>query len=186
MLQLRSWILAFTLFGTVLPVKADQQEPLSRDQLFAIPSTQVTFQTGDSWYQDGKRMRLYGVQSCIRGTFYTDNLGQKQDCGAVSLAMFAALVRDTNPTCMAVAQISPTVADNQSTILVVCSAHIGDVTVDLGTAMIAEGFAFTAFKNDGNAVYVPYVVAEAKAREAGKGLWAFRDMPHPISTINSR
>ena len=31
----------------------------------------VTLETGDTWIDGDKRYRLYGVQACLRGTFYT-------------------------------------------------------------------------------------------------------------------
>ncbi|RUV08832.1 thermonuclease family protein, partial [Mesorhizobium sp. M5C.F.Ca.IN.020.32.2.1] len=31
----------------------------------------VTLETGDTWVSDGLRYRLFGVQSCLRGTPYT-------------------------------------------------------------------------------------------------------------------
>lgn len=83
---------------------AEAAQPSSH--VFAVPQTGVTFLTGDSWQQAGQTMRLYGVQACIRGTTYTDNFGQKQDCGAVSLAMLAAIFKDTKPTCAPLAQVA--------------------------------------------------------------------------------
>ena len=35
----------------------------------------VTLETGDSWIDRGQRYRLYGVQTCLRGTTYTDHAG---------------------------------------------------------------------------------------------------------------
>lgn len=124
-------------------------------------------------------MRLYGVQSCVRGTSYTDSGGAKQDCGLVSLAMLAAIVRDTKPTCSPVAQISSSVPAEPPTILAICSAHIGDKSLDLGTVLITQGFAFAALANNAKPVYMPYLVAEATAKQAKAGLWAFADLPHP-------
>jgi len=142
--------------------------------VFDVPQAGVSFVTGDTWTQNGQTMRLYGVQSCIRGTTFTNQAGMKADCGEASLAYLAALTRDTKPQCAPVAQIG-----EQSAILVVCSAHVGESTLDLGTILIAEGFAFAAFNNDAKPVYMPYLVAEVLARKARAGLWAAPDMPHP-------
>ena len=39
----------------------------AQDQWFAFP-TNAVFETGDTWAANGQRFRLYGVQSCLRGT----------------------------------------------------------------------------------------------------------------------
>jgi endonuclease YncB( thermonuclease family) len=142
--------------------------------VFDIPQTGVSFSTGDTWTQNGQTMRLYGVQSCIRGTSFTNQAGVKTDCGEASLAYLAALVRDARPQCAPVAQVG-----QQPAILVVCSAHVGATTLDLGTILITEGFAFAAFSNDAKPVYMPYLIAELVAKKNKAGLWAAPDMPHP-------
>ena len=50
----------------------------------------ITLETADTWISNGERFRLYGIQSCLRGTAYTDGQGNRQDCGEASLAMLAA------------------------------------------------------------------------------------------------
>ena len=50
------------------------------------------------------------------------------------------------------------------------SAHVGSSTLDLGTVLITEGFAFAAFNNDAKPVYMPYLVAEILARKNRAGL----------------
>jgi endonuclease YncB( thermonuclease family) len=77
------------------------------------------------------------------------------------------------------AQLPSSVPQEGPTILVVCSAHVGDKSLDLGTVLITQGFAFAAFSNDAKPVYMPYLVAEATAKQAKAGLWAYPDMPHP-------
>ena len=146
--------------------------------VFDVPQVGVAFATGDTWTQNGQTMRLYGVQSCIRGTTFTNQAGVKTDCGEASLAYLAAITRDTKPQCAPVAQIGEKLA-----ILVVCSAHVGSSTLDLGTILITEGFAFAAFNNEAKPVYMPYLVAENLARTSRAGLWAAPDMPHPNSIL---
>lgn len=146
--------------------------------LFDVPQAGVAFMTGDEWKQNGQTIRLYGVQSCIRGTDFTNQAGAKADCGEASLSYLAALVRDTRPQCAPVAQVGSPPA-----ILVVCSAHLGSATLDLGTILITEGFAFAAFNNDARPVYMPYLVAELIAKKNRAGLWAARDLPHPNSIL---
>jgi endonuclease YncB( thermonuclease family) len=165
---------------------ADAQSAQPSSHVFAVPQTGVTFLTGDSWQQAGQAMRLYGVQACIRGTTYTDTSGQKQDCGAVSLAMLAAIVKDTRPTCAPVAQLMAPAASGQSTILVICSAHIGNNALDVGTLLITQGFAFAAMANTGKPVYLPYNIEEGVAQQSRVGLWAYADMPHPNRVLVSR
>jgi endonuclease YncB( thermonuclease family) len=159
-----------------------QQAPSQLAKVFAIPSTGVNFITGDTWEQDDRRMRLYGVQSCIRGSFFTNAAGIRQDCGEASLTVFAALVRDTHPTCSPLAQI-PAYQNNPPVNLVICAAHMGDNSPDLGTAMIVQGFGFAAFTNQGEPVYEPYYVAEAVAKTNRAGLWAYPDFIHPNAIL---
>ena len=143
----------------VVRVEVPEGDPLCAEvapaPVFDVPQVGVAFATGDTWTQNGQTMRLYGVQSCIRGTTFTNPLGVKTDCGEASLAYLAAVIRDTRPQCAPVAQIG-----EQRAILVVCSAHVGSSTLDLGTVLITEGFAFAAFTNDAKPVYMPYLVAE--------------------------
>jgi endonuclease YncB( thermonuclease family) len=164
---------------TTAAQQTDQSGPEPAAQVFSVPLTGLSFLTGDTWQQGSQKLRLYGVQACIRGTSYTDKSGLKQDCGTVSLAMLAAMIRDTKPTCSPIAQLPATSPTDEATILVVCSAHMGDKSVDLGTALITQGFAFAAFSNNAKPVYMPYLVAEATAKQSKAGLWAYPDMPHP-------
>ncbi|NKL24047.1 thermonuclease family protein [Rhizobium leguminosarum] len=175
-------ILAAT--ASCAPANAQSAKPSSH--VFAVPQMGVTFLTGDSWQQARQTMRLYGVQACIRGTSYTDKSGQKQDCGAVSLAMLAAIVKDTKPTCAPVAQLMAPAAGAPPTILVICTAHVGDNALDLGTLLITQGFAFAAMANTGKPVYLPYSIEESIAQQSRIGLWAFADMPHPNRVLFSR
>lgn len=154
------------------------------DGTFAIPQTGVTFLTGDSWQQADRRFRLYGVQSCLRGIFYTDKAGQPQDCGTVATAMLAAFVRDLKPTCSPVAEIASG-GVQPATLLVVCSGDLRGSRLDLGATMITQGFAFAAIDNKSHPVYLPYLIEEGIARQARKGLWAFADLPHPNNTLRS-
>lgn len=139
----------------------------------------IEFLTGDSWSSGRGIVRLYGVQACLRGTFYTDGAGNRQDCGQVSLAYLAAVFRDTLPECKAVAQVARQ-SGAASTILSICSAKVGGAAVDLGSILISQGFAFAARSEDGKAVYEPYAVQEMWARQQKRGLWAFRDIPEPF------
>ena len=46
-----------------------------RPPVFDVPQVGVALSTGDTWTQNGQTMRLYGVQSCIRGTTFTNPMG---------------------------------------------------------------------------------------------------------------
>lgn len=175
----KAFVVAAAIVASALPPSAFAQDRQPASHTFAIPEVGVTFLTGDSWQQAGQTMRLYGVQACIRGTTYTDQSGRKQDCGAVSLAMLAAIVRDTKPTCAPVAQLMAPSPNEPPTILVICSAHIGNNALDVGTMLITRGFAFAALANTGKSAYLPYSVAESIAQQSHAGLWAYADMPHP-------
>jgi endonuclease YncB( thermonuclease family) len=154
---------------------AAAQAPATAQPSFGIPKEGVTFETGDTWQQGGQRMRLYGVQACLRGTRFTNPAGASVDCGEASLSYLAAVIRDTSPACTPIAQI----AGAPATIIVVCTAQVGGQTLDLGTILVSQGFAFASFANDAKPVYMPYLVAELTAKQAKRGLWAAPDLPHP-------
>jgi endonuclease YncB( thermonuclease family) len=127
--------------------------------------------------------RLYGVQSCLRGTSFTNAHGLERDCGEASLAMLVALTRDLRPQCYDAAEQPET-----KTVFVFCvatrvaGAGAGS-RIDLGTALVATGFAFAALKPDGQPVHAPYFVAQLVAQRAKAGLWAFPDLPDPNAII---
>lgn len=149
---------------------------------FPVPA-QAQYRTGDSWSDAGTTYRLYGVQSCLRGTSFTNARGIRRDCGEASLAMLVALTRDLKPQCYDAA------AQPQSrTVFVFCVAARSEglgagSRIDLGTALIATGFAFAALKPDGKPVHEPYLVAQRVAQQARAGLWAFPDLPDPNAII---
>jgi endonuclease YncB( thermonuclease family) len=146
--------------------------------VFDVPSTGVQFQTGDTWTQGGQTFRLYAVQSCIRGTTFTNAAGKKRDCGEASIAYFAALIKDAKLRCTTLAQSS-------SVAFAVCAAHIGGQTLDLGTILITQGFAFAATDPRGKPVIFQYAVAEGDAQRNRRGLWASPDLPHPSVILRS-
>lgn len=139
----------------------------------------VTLETGETWSDGSRRYRLYGVQSCIRGTSYTDRQGQKRDCGEASLSMFAAYIKDTQPVC------APTAKTSDLT-YVVCYATVAGDRLDLGTIMVSQGFAFAALDASGLPVFPAYSVAEQDARARNAGLWQFSDVTHPSIWLSSR
>ena len=137
----------------------------------------VTLESGDTWVSEGQRYRLYGLQSCLRGTAFTDKIGNKKDCGEASLAVFTAYVRDTKPVCAPVAQTA-------DTSYVICYATIGGNRLDLAMVLITSGYAFAALKADGLPYYQAYAVAEQEAREKRAGLWQFEDVQHPAILLS--
>ena len=143
----------------------------------AVPRDAV-FETGDTWRVGSERYRLYGVQACLRGMVYTGQDGRKRDCGDASLTMATGLIRALSPSCAPVARRSEV-----STYFVVCYADMvsphGNRRVDLGTALIASGFAFAALDAIGRPVNTAYAVAEAQAKTAKAGLWTAPDLPYP-------
>jgi hypothetical protein len=98
--------------------------------------------------------------------------GRRLDCGDASMALLAAFIKDTNPRCTPLAITSELA-------YVVCSAAIGNQTVDLGTALVGSGYAFAALDNRGLPANPAYAVAEQRARAARAGLWQFADVQHP-------
>ncbi len=185
-------LLLVGMLATALPASA-QQAPGSRVSgpraperkvagWFSIPASAL-YKTGDSWTDGGLTYRLYGVQSCLRGTSFTNAHGMKRDCGEASLAMLVALTRDLHPRCYDAADLPAA-----HTVLVFCIAQPMTGTgagsrLDLGTALIATGFAFAALTPDGKPVHPPYLVAELTAQRSRTGLWAFADLPEPNAII---
>jgi len=162
-----------------LPSRAQSQPPEAAQ--FAIPQSRVAFVTGDTWIQNNQTFRLYGVQSCIRGTQFTNVIGGANDCGEASIAYFAALIRDALPVCKPIFQVG-----TPPTIYVVCQAHVGAATLDLGGIIITQGFGFASSAVDGantRPVYLPYSVAEADAKGHKRGLWAGTFM-HPVTALS--
>lgn len=162
----------------ILAVVAGLLRPLNshaQDQWFAFPLNAV-FETGDTWVANGQRFRLYGVQSCLRGTSFTNAQGSRVDCGEAGVAMLAAMVMDLKPFC----NVSARTADFA---YVVCIANVTvqgrETRLDLATALITAGYSFAAFNPDGRPVHEPYVVAQAAAQQAKRGFHAFADVPDP-------
>jgi len=177
--------LALSLVGmlaTALPASAQQAPERQVAGWFSIPAS-AFYTTGDSWIDGRLTYRLYGVQSCLRGTSFTNAHGMKRDCGEASLAMLVALTRDLHPRCYDAADLPAA-----RTMLVFCIAQPttgagAGSRIDLGTALIATGFAFAALTPDGKPVHPPYLVAELTAQRSRTGLWAFADLPEPNGII---
>ena len=68
-------------------------------------------------------------------------------------------------------------------IFTVCAAHVGQNTLDLGTILISQGFAFAAVSPIGKASQFTYSVVEGEAQKTGRGLWAAKDLPHPTKVL---
>lgn len=164
--------LATALFAMLLPVAAYA----APDGYFDLtPGAEL--ETGDTWVSKGERFRLYGIQSCLRGTAYTDGQGNRQDCGDASLAMLAAYIKDTKPICAPVAKLN-----NIS--YVVCYATVGNQRLDLAQIMVTSGYAFAALNTDGLPYHAPYAIAEQLAQQKKAGLWQFPDVQHPAILLS--
>jgi endonuclease YncB( thermonuclease family) len=137
----------------------------------------VAIESGETWIQDGKRFRLYGIQACLRGTFYTTANGQQMDCGDGSIAVLAAYIKDTSPVCAPVAL-------NGDVTFVSCFAIVGQDRLDLGTLLIASGFAFASLNSQGEPYQMSYLVTEQTAKERRAGLWRFADVQHPAIILS--
>lgn len=144
---------------------------------FAPFPLQAQFETGDTWIAAGRRYRLYGLQTCLRGTNVTISKGVVRDCGDLNLIMVQASIRDTRPVCASVAEI------DQNNAVVACQTTTGRQRYDLATYIIAQGWGFAADDGKGQLVVPGYRIAEESARSARRGLWAYSDMPHPLSVL---
>ncbi len=148
--------------------------------LLAPFPTAAQFETGDTWVSGGRRYRLYGIQSCLRGTRVTVANGMARDCGELNIIMTQAIIRDTRPVCETVNDI------DQHNAVVVCQTTAGEHRYDLATYLIAQGWGFAAFDDSGQLVVPGYRVAEDSARSARAGLWASSDLPHPVSVLRQQ
>lgn len=137
----------------------------------------ASFETGDTWVSKGRRYRLYGLQSCIRGTRVTISQGVRRDCGGLNLMMAQALIRDTKPVCTSIRSL------DEHNDVVICQTTAGNRGYDLATYMIAQGWGFAAVAGDGTLVVPAYRTTEETARETRAGLWAYSDMPHPLGIL---
>ena len=158
--------------------------PAPASGFFEVASEGVTLITGDIWQQEGWTVRLFGVQSCIRGTSYTNPAGEKQDCGEASALMLGAMLKDMHPQCRPLSRSGPDATSSRGTLLVVCVANVGQNQIDLGTALILKGYDFASILPDGKPIYPSYAVAESSARKDRAGLWAAPDLPYPNAIIS--
>ena len=147
-----------------------------RTQFVPFP-VQAQFETGDTWLSAGRRYRLYGLQTCLRGTSVTISPGVIRDCGELNLIMAQALIKDTKPVCATIKDL------DQNNAVVACQTTSGQRRYDLATYMIAEGWGFAAVDTSGQLIVPGYRVAEESARSARAGLWAYSDMPHPVAVL---
>jgi len=138
------------------------------------------FETGDTWISGGRRYRLYGLQSCLRGANITVAAGVVRDCGELDLIMVQALIRDTRPVCATIKDL------DQNNAVVACQTTTGQHRYDLATYMIAQGWGFAAVDGAGRLIVPGYWTAEEAARSARVGLWAYPDMPHPVSLLTQQ
>ena len=171
----------------VVPVQARETElPAASDRSgddqsgFAPFPAEAHFETGDTWIAGGRRYRLYGLQACLRGTHVTVFPRIVRDCGELNLIMTQALIRDTRPVCTTLREL------DQNNAVVVCHTTTGQRRYDLATYMIAQGWGFAAVDGTGQLIVPGYRAAEESARSARVGLWAYSDMPHPVSVLTQQ
>ncbi len=179
---MRTFGLILFAFAIATPGFAQTSQLAGQPNWQPVPADS-TFSTGDTWDSNGVRYRLYGVQSCLRGTFFTDRAGIRKDCGEASMFMLASLMQDLKPLCYAVAQTR-----DGATQFVICSGALtkgnnAGKSLDIGTMLISSGFGFAALKPDGQPVNMGYAVAQNMAEEKRKGLWAFSDLPDPNAAL---
>lgn len=157
---------------------AKAQENLNKNPIFPIPNG-VTYLTGDSWDQGGTTVRLFGVQSCIRGTTLKTDNGET-DCGDISMAFLANFMKTSPTKCQGVIQTKQPPQYH-----VICKSTVGTAEVDLGTALILKGFAFAMNDASNSPVNIQYYIAEQEAKSKKAGLWGFKNFPHPNSIIKA-
>ena len=138
----------------------------------------VSLVSGETWIQDGSKYRLYGVQACLRGTFYSVSKAEHLDCGESSIAVFAAYIKDTTPICAPVAKV-------KDLTYVSCYATVKQVRLDLGNLLITTGWAFASLDEKGAPYQMQYLVTEQTAKDRHAGLWQFPDVQHPSLILST-
>lgn len=159
------------------PTSPTQSDALPQPVIFTPFPARASFETGDSWIADGRRFRLYGVQSCLRGTRFSNASGAKVDCGEAAIAILASLVQEAKAQCATAFRVD---AFNE---VVACHITIGANRYDLGTYLTLTGWAFAAVAARGEPVHLPYFVNEVSARKNKLGFWQFPDVPHPTKVL---
>jgi endonuclease YncB( thermonuclease family) len=167
----------------VVPVQASQAERAAAVEGDRAPSefapfpAEAQFETGDTWVSGSRRYRLYGLQACLRGTSITLSGGAVRDCGELNVIMTQAMIRDARPVCTNMKDI------DRNNLVVACQTTAGQHRYDLATYLIAQGWGFAAVDGAGHLIVPGYRVAEESARAARAGLWAYPDMPHPVTIL---
>lgn len=151
---------------------AAQDQKANPNPIFPVPPA-VTFLTGDSWNQGGTTVRLYGVQSCIRGTPATLN-GKQADCGGISMTYLANFIKNAPTVCQGIGQTK-----EPPQYLVVCKSEVDGNALDLGASLILKGFAFASVDINGKPINIQYALAEEEAKKSRDGLWSFDAFAHP-------
>ena len=160
----------------VVPPVCAQDAGKSAAPIPFMVSKSIQLLTGDTWRDGGRIFRLFGVQSCLRGTIAKEPDGRKVDCGDASLAHLAALIDSAAVTCQPIGYALDHAA------FVVCGAQINGETIDVGTALISTGYAFAATTAKGDAVNGSYLVAEINAKLKRTGLWS-TVFQHPVQLL---
>ena len=171
-------ILARLLFATgiITATAVGAARPACAEAAFPVTSP-IIYQSGDSWSQQGRSFRLYGVQACIRGTSFIATSGEKGDCGAASVAMLAGLFKNLRVNC------TPVAPSQDNATIVICAGASNDRPLDIGAAMISAGFAFAAEKPGGAPVSLAYFASEIRAHADRVGLWGAASFTHPVQVL---
>jgi len=115
MKQARFAVLA--AFGLCASAQAQDASESAAQTPFAV-SKSAQLLTGDTWRDGDHLFRLYGVQSCLRGTSAEQPNGNKIDCGNTSLAHLAALFDSAAVTCQPIGYAL------DKAVFVVCGAQL--------------------------------------------------------------
>lgn len=124
---------------------------------------------GDSFRAGTVEIRLYGIdapeyrQSCSDG-------GKQQPCGRLALEALSRLIRNKDVTCSIVDR------DRYGREVSVCK----DGALDINREMVRLGWAVAYRKHA-----LDYVAAEREAKQAKRGIWAWRfEMPEDYRAKN--
>ena len=82
-------VLSLLIIG-MIPARA-QDNAVSTGSWYPVPYN-AKFLTGDSWQYETVTYRLWGVQSCLRGTKFINAYNKERDCGEASLVVLASMM----------------------------------------------------------------------------------------------
>jgi len=159
----RQLILALLVSVAAPPAFAQSKPPAGRQPAppANAPKQEITGAarplSGDLITIAGTRVRLAGIAAPMTGQTCRNRYGHEYDCFQISVQVLTSLIADRDASC--------TVESTDRTGQKVALCRVEGV--DLGTAMVARGWAFAY-----HSLSPDYAAAEAYAQSRRLGMWA--------------